>query len=72
MERKKDNYWRMCHDYRDLNKITIKDKFLIPNIDEVLYELYGVAYFTKLYLKSLYHQIKIMKIRHSQNIFQNT
>jgi hypothetical protein len=47
MVRRKDNYWRMCHDYRDLNKITIKDKFTITNI----YELHGVAYFTKVDLK---------------------
>ena len=52
MVRKNDNSWRMCPNYRDINKITIKDKFPIPNIDELLYELHGVDYFTKLYLKS--------------------
>jgi hypothetical protein len=57
MERKKDNYWRMCHDYRDLNKITIKDKFLVQNFGELLDEIHGVVCFTKLYLKSRYHQI---------------
>ena len=57
--RKKDDLWRMCIDYQALNKITIKNCYPLPRIDDLLDQLKEAVYFTKLDFHSGYHQVRV-------------
>jgi hypothetical protein len=56
---KKDGTQRMCVDYRSLNEVTIKNKYPLPRIDDLFDQLRGACVFSKIDLRSGYHQLKI-------------
>jgi hypothetical protein len=57
--KKKDQTLRMCMDYRPLNEVTIKNKYPLPRIDILFNQLTGARVFSKIDLRSSYHQIRI-------------
>ena len=57
--KKKDGTLRLCIDYRQLNKMTIKNRYPLPRIDDLFDQVRGAAVFSKIDLRSGYHQVRI-------------
>ena len=57
--KKKDGSLRMCINYRQLNKVTNKNKYPLPQSNDLFYQLQGASYFSKIYLRLGYHQLRV-------------
>ncbi|GKF11141.1 putative reverse transcriptase domain-containing protein [Tanacetum coccineum] len=57
--KKKDRSFRMCIDYQELNKLTIKNRYPLPRIDDLFDQLQGLSVYSKIDLRSGYHQLRV-------------
>jgi hypothetical protein len=68
--RKKDGSWRLCIDYHQLNKATIKNQYMLSRIDDLFDQMKGATVFSKIDLRSGYHQLRIKEDDVSKTAFK--
>ena len=68
--KKKDGTLRLCVDYRQLNKMTMKNKYLLPRIHDLFDQLKGTSVFLKIDLRSRYHQLRIKDADVHKTVFR--
>ncbi|KAL6219798.1 hypothetical protein ACLB2K_007557 [Fragaria x ananassa] len=67
--KKKDGTMRLCIDYRKLNQVTVKNKYMLSRIDDLFDQLRGASVFSKIDLRSGYHQLQIREVDVAKTIF---
>ena len=66
---KEDGSFKMCVDYPELNKLTVKDRYPLPRIDDLFDQFQGARFFSKIDLRSGYHQLRVYEEDIPKTIF---